>query len=246
MTIKITKAGLAGIEDLRRLFLQENPIQFVYDKCHVNGWAEDWLILADGKKIGYGCLWGSETREDRDAVFEFYLTAPFRNSASPIFWDFLKVSGAGRIECQSNDPLLVTMLYEYAHRIFAEAILFEDHHQTRLEISPGLVFGKGPYSASNPHDTGGYYLEKDAETVAVGGFMLNYNFPYADIYMETMEAFRQQGYGSLMVQELKKEIYAIGRVPAARCNIHNPASKATLVKAGFRVCGAILKGEVRK
>ena len=244
MTIRIIKTALTEIRDLRGSFLRENAMQFVYNKCHEYGWADDWLILADGEVAGYGSVWGSGKREDRDAVFEFYLSGPFRNAASRIFGEFLHASGASLIECQSNDPLLSSMLYEYAHHIFAEAILFEDHFQSHLAI-PGLVFAKGPYAAGNPADVGGYYLEKDGETVATGGFMLNYNFPYADIYMESMEAFRQQGYGSLMVQELKKEIYGMGRVPAARCNIDNQASKATLLKAGFRVCGAILKGIVK-
>ena len=74
--------------------------------------------------------------------------------------------------------------------------------------------------------------------------MLNYNMPYADIYMEVKEHARRKGYGSLMVQELKKEIYLRRRVPAARCNIRNQASKATLLKAGFSICGTWLKGNV--
>ena len=76
--------------------------------------------------------------------------------------------------------------------------------------------------------------------------MLNYNIPYADIYYEVKENFRQKGFGSLIVQELKKEIYLMGRVPAARCNIRNRASKANLLKAGFRVCGFILKGDIKR
>jgi len=74
--------------------------------------------------------------------------------------------------------------------------------------------------------------------------MLNYNMPYADIYMEVKEHARRKGYGSLMVQELKKEIYLRRRVPAARCNIRNQASKATLLKAGFSISGTWLKGNV--
>jgi len=244
MTIEIIKSQLEQIKDLRILFLQDNRFQFIYNKCHENGWAEDWLIQVDSKQAGYGAVWGSAKREDRDAVFEFYLTRPFRNSASRIFGEFLAASGATLIECQSNDPLLSSMLYEFTHQIHAEAILFEEDYQSRL-VLPGLVFGKEPSAVNNPRDVGGYYLEKDGETVATGGFMLNYNFPYADIYMECFEAFRQQGFGSLMVQELKKEIYAMGRIPAARCNISNMASKATLLKAGFRVCGSVLKGVVK-
>jgi hypothetical protein len=40
------------------------------------------------------------------------------------------------------------------------------------------------------------------------------------------------------------EAYRLKRVPAARCNIKNNASKATLLKAGMKVCGYILTGEL--
>lgn len=76
--------------------------------------------------------------------------------------------------------------------------------------------------------------------------MLNYNFPYADIYMQVNEPFRRKGLGSFLVQELKAEAYRIGRVPAARCNIDNKISKATLLKAGFKICGFRLKGNIQK
>ncbi len=36
----------------------------------------------------------------------------------------------------------------------------------------------------------------------------------------------------------------MGRVPAARCNIKNINSKSTLLKAGMKVCGYILQGEL--
>jgi hypothetical protein len=63
--------------------------------------------------------------------------------------------------------------------------------------------------------------------------------------MDVKENCRQHGFGSLMVQELKKEIYRLGRVPAARCNISNNASKATLIKAGLTPCGFRLKGDIK-
>ena len=47
-----------------------------------------------------------------------------------------------------------------------------------------------------------------------------------------------------IVQELKKEAYHIGRVPAARCNVKNYISRLTLMKAGLRPCGFLLLGTV--
>jgi hypothetical protein len=60
------------------------------------------------------------------------------------------------------------------------------------------------------------------------------------------ENHRRKGFGTLIAQELKKAAYAMNRVPAARCNIHNGISKSTLLKAGFRVCGWMLSGDVIK
>jgi len=54
-----------------------------------------------------------------------------------------------------------------------------------------------------------------------------------------------RGYGSFLLQEVKKACYLAGRVPAARCQIENRASWATLIKAGMRVCGFILMGYVK-
>jgi GNAT superfamily N-acetyltransferase len=240
MQVEIIKTNLEAIKEFRLLFLHENHFQFVHDKCHLYGWADTWLILLDARPAGYGSVWGTDRREDRDTLFEFFLLPPFRMEGSLVFRQLLSVTGVRFIECQTNDPLLTSMLYEFATDIRAEAILFEDHFQTRLSTS-GVVFSRET-DKDEGANAGGYVLLKDGEAVASGGFMLNYNMPYADIYMEVKEHARRKGFGSIMVQELKREVYLRRRVPAARCNIRNLASKATLLKAGFTVCGTWLKG----
>ncbi len=244
MELSVIKTGLEEIQALRELFLAESNFQFIYNKCHENGWADTWLFMLDGEKIGYGAVWGAERREDRDAIFEFYLTEPYKKLATMVFETFCSDSGATLVNCQSNDTLLCAMLYEFAQNVNAEAILFEDDFQPGLAV-PGTVFSREPAAGARGNDVGGYFLQQNGEVVATGGFMLNYNKPYADIYMEVKEPFRRKGLGSLIIQELKKEIYLLGMVPAARCNISNKASKATLLKAGFKVCGAILIGDIK-
>lgn len=49
-----------------------------------------------------------------------------------------------------------------------------------------------------------YLLKWNDELVATGGFMLNYNMPYADIYYEVLEQYRHRGLGTFFIQELKK------------------------------------------
>jgi hypothetical protein len=74
-------------------------------------------------------------------------------------------------------------------------------------------------------------LEHTGQIVASGGYVRNYNFPYIDMYYEVKEDHRKKGFGSLFTQELKREAYRLKRVPAARCNVKNNASKATLLKS---------------
>jgi GNAT superfamily N-acetyltransferase len=64
--------------------------------------------------------------------------------------------------------------------------------------------------------------------------------------MEVHESYRRRGFGSYLLQELKKICYEMGKIPAARCNVANVASRKTLEKAGLLPCGRILTGTVVK
>jgi GNAT superfamily N-acetyltransferase len=243
-TVQIEKTQLNQVSDLRALFLKEGGFQFIHNKCHAYGWADVYLITDRGVSIGYSSVWGKDNRQDRDTIFEFYLIPDYRKYTSSIFSHVTKVSGVPFIECQTNDSLLAAMTFTHASDIHAQSVLFEDDSETNFRIN-GITFNKQPYTTNHPDDRGGYVLDKDGEVMATGGFLVNYNHPYADIYMDVKEPFRQRGLGSLMVQELKKEIYKTGFVPAARCNVKNHASRATILKAGFRVCGYLLEGKIK-
>ena len=249
MKIKTIKTELQEILPFRTLFLQENNFQIRYNACHERNWSYSYLLMIDKMKIGYGSVKGKERLADRDTVFEFYVIPPFRKMSSILFSKLLAVSGAAFIECQSNDFFLSSMLYEFARNIYADVILFDDHKLTEFKI-PRVVFRRHIKDENmfehKAEPVGEYVLEKNGEIVATGGFMLHYNMPFADLYKEVKETFRGAGLGSFLIQELKKECYLAGRVPAARCNMQNIASKATLIKAGLKPCGCMLTGEIKK
>jgi len=244
MQITIVRTGLTEITTFRNLFLQETNFQFIHNKCHDYGWADTYLFAIDGVQAGYGSVWGQNRREDRDTIFEFYVLPPYRKMAELIFSKLIGISGVVYLECQTNDLLLSSMVYRFSENIHAESTLFEEDFQSNLSI-PGVVFRKKTVTDKVDEDTGEYLLLYNDSIVADGGLMLNYNFPFADIYMRVKENERQKGYGSFIVQELKKEAYHIGRVPAARCNVKNHISKLTLMKAGFKTCGFLLLGAVK-
>jgi GNAT superfamily N-acetyltransferase len=246
MKIEIFKTELSKIQQFRVQFLHENKFQFIHNKCHLYGWADTYIFYADETAVGYGSVWGAHERSARDCIFEFYVIRPYRNIASVIYSQFCKTPGIAHLEAQTNDLLLSTLLFEYGKNIEAEAILFEDDFNTGYAVN-GAGFRKATDEDRKKmgDDDSEYIIEYKGEIAASGGLMLNYNMPYADIYMNVKEPFRGHGLGTLIVQELKKEAYLLGRVPAARCNIRNSISKSTLLKAGFRVCGVLLNAVLK-
>ncbi|MGA8594631.1 MAG: GNAT family N-acetyltransferase, partial [Bryobacteraceae bacterium] len=172
---------------------------------------------------------------------------PHRKKASDLFRALLAGSSAEFIECQSNDLLLSSMLYEFSSSISADVVLFTDHAVTEHAV-PGTLFrprrNNDQIFEHKTEPVGDYVVELRGEVVATGGFLLHYNKPFADLYMEVREDCRRRGIGSFLLQEVKKECYLAGRVPAARTSVQNIASRAALTKAGLRVCGFMLMGKV--
>ena len=247
MHITAHKTELKEILPLRQFFLQENNFQIRYNACHERNWSDPWLLTIDDIVIGYGSVKGLEKLTDRDAIFEFYILPPFRNLSGTAFSALIKVSRVKYIECQSNDLFLTSMLYEFSRNIFSDVILFRDHIITEYEI-PGIIMRLrktgDQVPGIKPEDLGDFIIERNGEQIASGGFLLHYNLPYADLYMEVAVAHRRKGVGAFLIQELKKECWLAGRVPAARCNIQNSASRATMLKAGMEICGYMLTGNV--
>ena len=99
-------------------------MQFVCDKCHYYGWSDDYIITDDAANAGYACVWGTDRREDRDTIFEFYLLQQYRKHADLIFDKFRGICNATMVEAQTNDPQLIEMLFKHSENIRAEAILF--------------------------------------------------------------------------------------------------------------------------
>jgi GNAT superfamily N-acetyltransferase len=248
MLLQISQIDLKEILQLRALFLSENNFQIRYNACHERGWTNSYVIVQNGTKIGYASIKGNESVKDRDTVFEFYLLPPFRNLSVDAFTRVLQASSSSFIETQTNEPNLTSLLFQFGKDIQPGPILFEESLQTSLKAK-GVLFRKRRDEDSlfehKSEPPGDYVLEINREIVASGGFLLHYNLPFADLYMEVKEEFRRKGLGSYLVQETKTQCYLAGRVPAARCDIDNTASWATLLKSGFKIAGYMLMGHVR-
>ena len=250
MEFSIKKCKLEDILPLRAQFLQENNFQIRYNACHERNWSDSYLVSSEDQAIGYGSVKGMEELTDRDSIFEFYLHPPFRKNAHEIFGEFISMVKPKFLECQTNDFFLSSLVFEFSSNIHSDTILFEEHITTNLIIEDIEFRKRKEDEVTFRHqfdgEPGEFVLIKNGIVVATGGFLLHYNEPFADLHMEVNPEYLNLGYGSYILQEVKKECYLAGKIPAARCNIKNKVSRSTLIKAGMRVCGFMLIGDINE
>jgi len=248
MQIDVALVPPDEIRTWRDLYRQEMNCQIVHDSWHQRGWTDAYLLRLNGRAVGYGLV-GGVRANPKDVLMEFYVLPVHRAAALPLFRQLAAASHARRVEAQTNDILLTLMLYDCADRIESDTVLFQDAFATSLAV-PGVTFrrvaeaDKEQIFAHTTEPVGDWLIEAGREVAATGGILFHYNVPYGDIYMEVAEPFRRRGYGSYLVQELKRTCYEMGRIPAARCNASNAASRATLQKAGMVPCARILSGVI--
>ena len=223
-----------AIAPLRERHRQEMHCQIVRDSFARRGFSHCYHVLADGLVVGYGLI---DHRFDPGAVHEFFVAPAHRGWALPMFRRLLDVGDGRHIRVQTNDPLLLLMFYDCATNITVENVLFEDALTTTLPCPGGTLQRK-------EGDEEEWHVVVDGEIAATAGLLYHYNPPFADVYMDVNERFRRRGYGSYVVQEVKRVAHALGKIPAARCNADNVASRRTLERAGMLPCGRLLRGDV--
>jgi GNAT superfamily N-acetyltransferase len=232
----------------RDMYRTEMACQIVHDSIHDRpGWTDEYMLFAGDTGVGYGSVAVGGPWSGAPAVYNFYVLPEHRVEVFDLFRAFLVASGAASMVVQSNDVLATAMLHTFAEPVTSESILFHDKVRTSRQ-PPGATF-RAP-TEEEVSDVPDHQLkwhgvvEVDGQIAARGGILFHYNRPYGDIYMETHEPFRRRGFGSFLVQELKRVCYEGGHLPAARCSPHNVASRRTLQSAGFVPCGHILSGLV--
>jgi len=238
MSIESRRVELRDIEDLRDIYRQEMSCQIIHDSIHSRpGWSEEYLLIESGAKVGYGSVAVGGPWHEKPTLYEFFVLPQYRLHMFDLFSALLTSTAATMIETQSNDPLLTAMLHTWAHNVVSERIIFEDKLTTAYRIAGAALRRREP-------EGDWMLLEVGGEVAATGGILYHYNRPYGDIWMEVAEPFRLRGYGTYLVQELKRLCYEAGNIPCARCGTDNVASRRTLQKAGFVPCAHILAGKL--
>jgi GNAT superfamily N-acetyltransferase len=223
----------------RERYREEMNCQIVHDLIHRRaGWTLTYLLELDDIPVGFGLVAIGGPWTNKPTLLEFYVLPEYRSFSFALFETLLSVSAPQFMEIQSNDVLPDVMLHTYARDIASEKIVFHDKLSTALAANGATLrqtTSDEEARASIERRQGGpeYVLELDGKVVGQGGILFHYNRPYGDIHMEVAEPFRRRGFGSYLVQELKRAAYDLGAVPSARCNTANVPSRRTLQKAGF-------------
>ncbi len=244
----LTVAPVVG--SLRTRYRQEMNCQIVKDSIHTRaGWAMTYALGLGDALVGFGTVAIAGPWTGKPTILEFYVLPEHRTRAFDLFEAFLEASGARLMEIQSSDALLAMMLHTYAHGIVSEAIVFRDGFTTAFPANGAVLqplTSDEEVRASIAERQGGpeFLLQVDGKPAGKGGILFHYNPPYGDVYMDIEEPFRGRGLGRYLVQELKRQAYEIGSIPAARCNRDNRPSRKTLQRAGFIPYAHILNGTI--
>ena len=247
--VEVVEVPLDAILGMREEYRREMGCQIVHDSWHARGFTTSYHLILDGELAGYGAV-GGAPRDPKETIKEFYLLPRYRGAAQALFGALIARSGARAIEAQTNDRLLLLMLFDRVAEVSSPTILFADGLTTEHAPS-GATFRRlreaehGAVFAHTHEPKGEYGIECEGVIAATGGLTFHYNPPFADLYMEVAAPYQRRGIGSYLVQELKRVCRGMGRIPAARCHESNAASRRALERAGMFPCARIVQGAIR-
>src|SRR5436190_22146623 len=114
MSIDVSRVEVNEITPLRELHRQAMSCQIMHDSFPRRGFSDPYLVQVEGRIAGYGLVANKHWPE---TVHEFYIAPAYRAAALPSFRQLLEVSQATHVLAQTNDRLLLLMLYDCPAKI---------------------------------------------------------------------------------------------------------------------------------
>jgi len=266
MHVEIEPVTVDQVADLRLLYARELDDMIRYEREIQQGRTRIYGLRNCGALIGYGILHGEG--EDRSTVVEFFLLPQYRRHTVPVFDRFTTATEATGVQARTNDADLVLLLHERTHDVVPGNYYFRDAEKTLHPVhgvryraitlcdldvlAPIMTIPEGwPFEVPDREalarwitSNEGRLLEDEGGIAAIGAILRGYNPPFANIGMVVMKRARRRGYGTYLIEELKRDTYAMGKIPRADCAPWNVASRSTLLRAGFLVNARALRGDL--
>jgi len=240
--LMIRQASLTEIRGLRAEFLRRSGCQVVRYSRLPRGYAIPFVAEVGGHLVAYGAV---QTDDEARTLIEFFAEHDSIRNAERLVRD----TGVQFIEAQTNMPETLALVDHFCSERTLGPLLFADDCDPGLQVEGALFRPRNGQEEIFPHGAepeGDLVIEFAGKVVATGGFLTHYNPPYADLFMEVDPNFRLRGFGSFLIQELRRLCVKEGFIPAARCDPANEASARCLVRGGMARCGQIVTGKVRE
>jgi len=264
MQVEIEPTTVDRVADLRFLYASNLDDIILYEREIQRGHTRIYGIWNGDALVGDGILHGEG--EDRTKVVEFFLLPQCRRHTVAAFDLFTRVTEATGVLARTNDTELVLLLHERTRDLVPSHYCFRDAEGTHYPVSgvkyrritpndldlltPIMTTSQGwPFELADrealatwiaSHE--GRVLEDEEGIAGIGAILRGYNPPFANIGMVVMKRARRRGYATYLVEELKRETYALGKIPRADCAHWNTASRSTLLRAGFLVSARTVQG----
>ena len=193
MGISVETVSAPQMAAWRDQYRQEMNCQIIHDSLHTReGWTQTYLLRVDQEIAGYGSVAVSGPWKEQPTIFEFYLVPRYRQQMFVIFAALVESTAVGRVETQTNDMLLATLLHATAPSVSSESILFHDQRTSSLVIPdamvrPAAAADSAAVAAANLDAEARWVLVERDNIVGTGGILFHYNRPYGDIYMQIAE-----------------------------------------------------------
>jgi len=225
--------------------------QVLHDSLHGRpGWTEWYELEVSGETAGYGAVVVAGPWAGTRALFEIYVLPPHRSMLLGLADILIETAKVDHLLVQTNDRTLVMLLHQFGDDAKPDKVVFARGGRTHL---PGLgaIFRRATeadQSAIFKHErepVGDWLLEFGGEIIATGGYLSHYNPPYVDIYMEVRGDMRRRGFGSYLVQEIKRVAEENRKISCGRCDVDNHASLKTMVRAGMVPCAHRITAKIK-
>jgi GNAT superfamily N-acetyltransferase len=255
----VKKCLLTEIQQLVKEYLQglSSPFDSFLEE-HIL--SSTFYLIQDGSN-DVGCF----AIHNNERLTQFYIRRAYQKHAQKLFLQVLEHHSVQFIFAPTCDELLISLAIDQDFTINKQAYFFQDSQEHVAEgfVADGEVFRIATQAdLQEIQRVCGDFLDEYDRWIARGELFVYYRNAYllgigvaekskmfdglASIGMFTNDAYRKQGVGKAIIEQLRKWCAHHGIIPISGCWYYNEASKRTLESGGMVTKTRLLNIEVTK
>lgn len=213
--------------------------------------ATNWGVFHKERLIGYTSI-GADNE-----LLQFYLSPKYLLKSESIFEDFIKKMNIKNGIVGTNNLCYLSVALNFVKELSIGTYLFRDHYEVDIEEKEGIIkecqekdidriVNMYHHSMGAPKDwlssyIGGlikrreiFFLEDKGTVIGTCEVRKSITSPeFADIGMVVSPEYRNQGYGTYLLDTAKRKAIESGRTPICSCEKSNIGSIKSIHNCGF-------------